>query len=111
MKLLVAYMLAQLIHMFLDAFYAAASVNTRWQSVRHYLAANGQKLISQLVLSVAFYFVVLVENPQLLGSLGFGSLKIGFGLALMLGWFIDSLLDKLLGGWGLKREALGPPPQ
>jgi hypothetical protein len=107
-KLFVVYMLAQALHTLLEAFFSSQSVNTGWLSVGHYLKSNAHKLITQVLGSIAFFLIVVVENPDLLlNALGFIGVKnIGYGLVMILGWFIDSLGAKLLGFWGLKRPAV-----
>jgi site-specific DNA-methyltransferase (adenine-specific) len=103
MKLIfILFLGSQVLHLLATAFYAAQSTHTSWQSVRQYIEVNAGKLLTQLVLSIALILIVM-ENPDALGRLGI-PFKLSPGLAIVLGWFVDSLLDKLLGFWGLKRD-------
>jgi hypothetical protein len=103
MKLIfILFLGSQVLHLLATAFYAAQSTHTSWQSVRQYVQVNAGKLLTQLVLSIALILIVM-ENPDALGRLGI-PFKLSPGLAIVLGWFVDSLLDKLLGFWGLKRD-------
>lgn len=112
MKLnLLLFIISQLAHILANAFYAAQNVNTKWGSVGHYLQTSASKLITQLILSVGVY-MVLIENPTLLDSMGVDFLSKllalhGSGTAIVLGWFFDSILEKVLGFWGLKSQVLG----
>lgn len=108
---IILFILSQVIHILANAFYAAKNVNTQWKSIGHYLQSNAQKLMTQLVTSVAVFMIIL-ENPNLLDTIGLGSVKVlfllhGYGSALLLGWFFDSITEKVLGFWGLKTSVTG----
>jgi hypothetical protein len=98
----VLFVIAQVVHILVSAYFTANNVNTRWQTVQHYIRTNAYKLVSQLVLSFCAFWV-LVDNPELMERVG-AAARIGPGLAILLGWSADSILDKVLGFWGLKRE-------
>ncbi len=109
MLYLILFVLAQLLHVLADAFMKSQNVNTKWQSITQYVSTNLSKLIAQFVLGVAL-FLIVIGNTSAINGMGLGnaeallSLKGKAGVVLILGWFVDSFLDKLLGFWGLKRE-------
>lgn len=107
MNLLVfVFVLTQVIHILLDAFFAASNVNTAWQTMTHYLFVNGKKLITQVIVSVGF-FMLIANNPAAADAIGIPWLNLlvtKVGGAIILGWFFDSFLDKILGFWNLKKE-------
>lgn len=99
------FIVAQLLHVVATAFLASQNVNTRWKSVDQYVNANLGKLITQVVLSSAVFWLLMEDKP-VTDSLGtVGQLVNSKGGVILFGWFCDSLLDKVLGYWGLKKEA------
>lgn len=97
----ILFIVAQVIHVLLVARAEAQKDHTPWENVKDYLNANFNRLIVQFMLGAAI-FGVLLENPTLLNDTTGMPLKMTKSLAVIFGWFTDSVVDKLLGKWGFK---------
>lgn len=112
MKLIfILYFVAQLIHTFSRAGLSAKKEYTPWNSIRQYFAIHWPQLMAQYFLSIALLLMVW-DNDKIGGLLALPAMSdtpySKYGLAIILGWFSDSFLDKLLGFFNLDRKPPRP---
>jgi hypothetical protein len=93
------YVTAMGLHTLSRAGMAVASPMTPLNSLREYLSRYWPKLIPQWFLGIALFLVVW-DNEAVFGLLRFPMIGnkplIRLGLAMVLGWFSDSVLDMFL---------------
>jgi hypothetical protein len=91
------YVLGQLVHIFVRAAYAVQSKLNSVKSYRDYFYFKWPVIVSRFFIALAV-FPLVWDNPKLFNIDGFIlSAQSAAGIAAILGWFSDSLLDKILG--------------
>lgn len=101
------YVCAIALHTLSRAGMAAKSEYGPWNSLKAYVGAHLYQLIPQWFLGLML-FLVLWDNAAAYGPLQIPALGdtplVKLGLAGVLGWFSDSILDKLLGLLHLEKK-------
>lgn len=92
-KLWLVFFLAQLIHMACKAKLAAKSAYTPWQSIRAYIVQFWPQLLGRLFLASMGFGLWIEKSSAVQGAIALAPDVYGAGIV---GWFADSVLDKVL---------------
>lgn len=108
----VMYVIGQFLHIISTAYYAIISHKNATDSFGKYLAVRWVPIVSRLFLTTAT-FVLAWNNPSILDLERFmPNVASKIAMACILGWFSDSLFDKVISLVPMLRGELPsvPPP-
>ena len=116
--IVIAYFLAQVLHMLAVITVSIKSKLNALHGVRDYLALRWPPLLGRLLLNTAC-FILVWTNPKMAPIQDFAvNMAAKIALAFIFGWFGDSLFDKVIGllaGFfpNMQKEApvVAPPPE